>query len=383
MPPPPLPLRLPLSPLFSRLARPVPMNAYCSPFAHLKRHAAAIPLRTKVSGLLVGISALWFTAQSHTSRTITTHTMANKTFKLNTGADIPALGLGTWQSAPGEVKEAVSYALKVGYKLIDGAYCYGNEDEVGEGLNEAFASGIKREDIFVVSKVWATYTTRCELGLDKSLKSLGLDYVDLFLVHWPLLMNPEGDHDKFPKLPNGERDIIHSHNHVDTWKQMEKLVATGKTKAIGVSNYSKRYLEQLLPHATIIPAVNQIENHPSLPQQEIVDLCNEKGIHIMAYSPFGSTGGPMFKAEPVLKIAEKHGVPPSAVLLSYHIPRGSTVLAKSVTPARIKDNLNIVDLDEEDQKLLRDYSDNLVKEGKVERYVYPPFGVDFGFPDKS
>jgi len=309
--------------------------------------------------------------------------MAAKTFPLNTGQQIPALGLGTWQSEPGKVQAAVSYALKSGYKLIDCAYCYANEDEVGAGLKEAFDAGIKREDIFVVTKVWNTYNTRVELGLDKSLKSLGLDYVDLFLVHWPLLMNPEGNDDKFPKLPDGSRDIIHTHNHVDTWKMMEKLVATGKTKAIGVSNYSKRYLEQLLPEATIVPAVNQIENHPALPQQEIVDLCKEKGIHIMAYSPLGSTGGPAMKAEPVLKIAEKHGVSPSTVLLSYHIPRGSTVLAKSVTPERIKANLQLIDLDAEDQKALQDYSDTLTKEGKLQRYVYPPFGIDFGFPDKS
>ncbi|KAK0655110.1 NADP-dependent oxidoreductase domain-containing protein [Cercophora newfieldiana] len=309
--------------------------------------------------------------------------MTDKTFKLNTGQDIPALGLGTWQSEAGQVQKAVAHALKSGYKLIDGAYCYGNEDEVGAGLAEAFASGIKREDIFVVSKVWATYNTRVELGLDKSLKSLGLDYVDLFLVHWPLLMNPEGNHDKFPKLPNGERDIIHSHSHIDTWKQMEALLSTGKTKAIGVSNYSKRYLEQLLPHAKVIPAVNQIENHPALPQQEIVNLCREKGIHIMAYSPLGSTGGPLFTAEPVVKIAEKHGVKPAAVLLSYHIPRGSTVLAKSVTPERIDENKKLIDLDAEDIKLLDDYSNKLTQEGKLQRFVYPPFGVDFGFPDKS
>ncbi|KAK4149155.1 D-galacturonate reductase [Chaetomidium leptoderma] len=310
--------------------------------------------------------------------------MANKTYKLNTGQDIPALGLGTWQSEPGKVQTAVAHALKAGYKLIDGAYCYANEEEVGQGLAEALAAGtVKREEIFVVSKVWATYTTRCELGLDRSLEKLGLDYVDLFLVHWPLLMNPEGNDDRFPKLPNGERDIIHNHNHVDTWKQMEKLVATGKTRAVGVSNYSKRYLEQLLPHATIVPAVNQIENHPALPQQEIVDLCKAKGIHVMAYSPLGSTGGPLLTAEPVVKIAEKHGVKPSAVLLSYHIPRGSTVLAKSVTPERIDDNMNLVDLDADDVELLDDYSNKLTKEGKLQRFVYPPFGVDFGFPDKS
>ncbi|KXX78824.1 D-galacturonate reductase [Madurella mycetomatis] len=279
--------------------------------------------------------------------------MANKTYKLNTGQDIPALGLGTWQSEPGKVKEAVAFALKSGYKLIDCAYCYANEEEVGQGLAEAFAAGVKREDIFVVTKVWATYTTRVELGLDKSLKSLGLDYVDLFLVHWPLLMNPNGNDDRFPKLPNGERDIIRSHNHVDTWKQMEQVLQTGKAKGIGVSN------------------------------QEIVDLCKEKGIHIMAYSPLGSTGGPLFTAEPVVKISQKHGVKPSTVLLSYHQSRGSTVLAKSVMPERIKENMKLIDLDEEDVKLLNEYSDKLTRERKLQRFVYPPFGVDFGFPDKS
>ncbi|KEZ43034.1 20-alpha-hydroxysteroid dehydrogenase [Scedosporium apiospermum] len=312
--------------------------------------------------------------------------MANKIFKLNTGAEIPALAFGTWQGEGDKVKAAVSYALQNGYKAVDCAYCYANEDAVGEGLREAFASGVKRSDIFITTKVWCTYQTspeRVEEGVDKSLKSLGLDYLDLVMIHWPVAMNPEGNHDRFPTLPDGKRDIIHGHSHIDTWKSLEKLLATGKAKAIGVSNYSKRYLEQLLPHVTVTPAVNQIENHPSLPQQEIVDFCKEKGIHIMAYSPFGSTGSPMFKAEPVVKVAEKKGVSPGTILLSYNVARGSTVIAKSVTPERILQNLQIVDLDEEDLKTLNDYSDELAKKGELKRYVYPPFGIDFGFPDKS
>lgn len=309
--------------------------------------------------------------------------MAPTFFKLNNGREIPAVGLGTWQSAPGEVAASVSYALKEGYKLVDCAYCYGNEDEVGQGLREAFASGVKREDIFVMTKVWCTYQTRVEESIDKSLKSLGLDYVDLFLVHWPVAMNPEGNHDKFPTLPTGKRDIVWDHDHVATWKLMEKLVETGKCRGIGVCNYSKRYLEQLLPHCSIVPAINQIENHPNLPQQEIVDLCREKGIHIVAYSPFGSTGGPVMQAEPVVKIAEKRGVSTSTILLSYHVARGSSVLPKSVTPARIKANMEIVDLDDEDMNMLNEYSENLERNQKLNRYVYPPFGVDFGFPDKA
>ncbi|KAI2615425.1 Aldo/keto reductase [Hypoxylon sp. NC1633] len=308
--------------------------------------------------------------------------MAPSTFKLNTGQEIPALGFGTWQSPPGEVAKAVETALKSGYKLLDAAYCYANEDEVGQGLKAAFDAGVKREDLFVMTKLWNTYSTRAELGLDKSLRALGLDYVDLFLVHWPVGMNPDGNDDRFPKLPDGSRDMSWDHDHVATWTQMEALLATGKVRGIGVCNYSEPYLRQLLAKAKVVPAINQIENSPALPQQEVVDLCKEKGIHVVAYSPFGSTGGPLMSSEAVTKVAERKGVSPGTVLLSYHVARGSTVLAKSVTESRIKANLEIADLDADDLKILDDYSDSLVKEGKVQRYVYPPFGINFGFPDK-
>jgi len=309
--------------------------------------------------------------------------MAETRFKLNTGAEIPALGFGTWQSPPGEVKKAVAFALSVGYKHVDGAYCYANEDEVGEGLKEAFDSGVKREDIFVTTKLWCTYHSRVEEALDKSLKSLGLDYVDLFLVHWPVACNPNGNHDRFPTLPDGSRDVVRSWSHIQTWQAMEKLVDTGKVKAIGVANYSLRYLEQLLPHVKIVPAVNQIENHPSLPQKEIVDFCKTKGIHVTAFSPLGSTGSPLASAAPIVEIAKKHNVTPVSVLLSYHVTQGRSVLAKSVTPERIVANRTLVQLDESDLKLIEAYSDELKKSGNLKRYVYPPFGVDFGFPDKS
>ena len=151
-----------------------------------------------------------------------------------------------------------------------------------------------------------------------SLKSLGLDYVDLYLMHWPCPMNSNGNHPLFPKLPDGSRDLDKSWSHVQTYKEMEKLLKTGKTKAIGVANYSKKYLEELLPEVDVVPAVNQIENHPLLPQQEIVDYCREKGIHITAYSPLGSTGSPLMKNETVMQIAKETGVGPGNVLLSYH-----------------------------------------------------------------
>jgi diketogulonate reductase-like aldo/keto reductase len=309
--------------------------------------------------------------------------MANVQFKLNTGQQIPALGLGTWQGEPEKIKNAVAHALKSGYRLIDAAYCYGNEEAVGEGLKEAFASGIKREDVFVMTKVWATYNTRVELGLDKSLKALGLDYVDLFLVHWPVLANPEGNDDKFPKHPDGSRDIIHDWDHREGWKQMEALVGTGKVKGIGVCNYSKKYLEELLPTAKIVPAINQIELHPWLPQTEIVDLCKEKDIHIVAYSPLGSTGSPLQEAPPVVELAKKKGVSPAAILLSLHVARQRTVLAKSVTPERVTANAeNIISLDSDDVQALDAYSAEVVSKKEWKRFVYPPFGVAFGFPDK-
>lgn len=180
---------------------------------------------------------------------------------------------------------------------------------------------------------------------------------------------------------------------------MEKLVETGKAKAIGVCNYSMKYLEELLPYATITPAVNQIENHPYLPQSELVSFCNNQGIHIMAYSPLGSAGSPLMKESPVEALAAKYGMSSATILLSYHSmsftaafffsdliltfdcagKRGSTVITKSVQISRIDQNNKIIDLDAEDMKAL----DNIHKSVGIRRYVYPAFNVDFGFPDKS
>lgn len=261
----------------------------------------------------------------------------NTAIPLNTGATIPALGLGTWQSAPGEVKKAVVHAIESGYRHIDCAFCYQNEDEVGDALQDVISRGIvKREDLFITSKLWCTFHTRAEEGLQKSLDMLKTPYVDLYLMHWPVPMNPNGksktclfakseltvagNHPLFPKHEDGSRDIDRSITHQDTWRNLEKLIQShpDKVKAIGVANYSVKYLEKLLAKATIVPAVNQIENHPLCPQQEVVDFCKEKGIHITAYSPLGSTGSPLFKDEGVNEVAKKHSVGPAVVLLSYH-----------------------------------------------------------------
>lgn len=286
---------------------------------------------------------------------------------------------GTWQSPEGQVRAAVAHAIKVGYRHLDCAWVYGNEKEVGEGIKEGLAAtGISRSELFITTKLWCTYHTRAEENLDLSLKLLGLDYVDLYLMHWPVAMNPNGNHDKFPKLPDGSRDLVRERSHVDTYKDLEKLLKTSKVKAIGVCNYSKKYLEELLPQVDVVPAVNQIENHPLLPQQEIHDFCKEKGILITAYSPLGSTGSPLFKDPYILKLAEDKGVGAGTILISYHIARGTAVIPKSVTPSRIEENKKVVELSEADLSLLAKVSEN-----GVTRYVYPEFGVDFGFPDKS
>jgi glycerol 2-dehydrogenase (NADP+) len=213
----------------------------------------------------------------------------------------------------------VAHAIKVGYRHIDCAYVYGNEKEVGEGIQDGLkAAGIDRSQLFVTTKLWCTYHTRIEENLDKSLQLLGLDYVDLYLMHWPVAMNPNGNHEKFPKLPDGSRDLIRDRRHVDTYRDMQKLLPGGKVKAIGVCNHSRKYLKELLSSVDVVPAVNQIENHPLLPQQEIADLCNEKGIVITAYSPLGSTGSPLMKDEHVVALAKEKETTPGSILLSYH-----------------------------------------------------------------
>lgn len=162
---------------------------------------------------------------------------------------------------------------------------------------------------------------------------------------------------------------------------MEKVykASSDKVRAIGVANFSVPFLEKLLASASVTPAANQIENHPYLPQQEIVDFCKSKKIHITAYSPLGSTGSPLFKEEGVMSIATEKGVSVGCILLSYHVARGSSVLAKSVTESRIEENMKLVDLDSKEMESLK----KLTEGGKVTRFVYPSFGVNLGFPDKQ
>ncbi|KAI1789238.1 Aldo/keto reductase [Ganoderma leucocontextum] len=301
------------------------------------------------------------------------------TIKLNNGLEIPVIGLGTWQSKPEEVVNAVEYAIKeAGYRHIDCAWGYGNEKQVGEGIRK---SGVPRSELFVTSKLWATRLHDVEGALDESLSNLGLEYLDLYLVHWPIHLNPNGNHPNFPTLPNGHRDVVHDWPLRETWKQMEAMVKKGKVRSIGVSNCSERILEtEILPHAEIPPAVDQVELHLYNPQPKFIAYLKSKGIVPQAYSPLGSTGSPLLKDEVAVEIAGKHGLAVADVLLGWQVASGIVTLPKSVTPARIK--ANIEGALAASKKLTPDDIEKLngvAASGKEVRLIQPPWGVDLGF----
>ncbi|KAG0031067.1 hypothetical protein BGZ81_001798 [Podila clonocystis] len=290
--------------------------------------------------------------------------------KLNTGASIPHVGLGTWQAKPDVVKHAVKVALQSGYRHIDCAWIYGNEKEVGEAIRE---SNIPREELFITTKLWNNSHRPEEVlpALETSLKNLGLDYVDLYLIHWPIAFKSGPAavaRDDEGKL------LFEDVDFTETYKAMEGLIPTGKTKAIGVSNFSIKNLEKLLTSAKIVPAANQVELHPENPQWELLEFCKAKGIHLTAYSPLGSTDSPLIKREEISKIAQKHNSNNANVLIAWAVQRGTSVIPKSTTESRIISNFQDIVLDEEDLKTLK-----AITEGKApHRYCDPKdfWGVD-------
>jgi len=242
------------------------------------------------------------------------------TFTLSNGVEMPYLGLGTYQSDNDqEVVDAVSYALKLGYRHIDTASVYGNEEGVGKGIIE---SGVARADVFAVSKVWNTdqgYESTL-VAFENSLKRLRLNYLDLYLIHWPV-----------------------AGKYKDTWRAMEKLYNDGLIKAIGVSNFMKHHLVDLMETASIVPMVNQMEFHPYVVQQDLIDFCNSKGIQYEAWSPFMQ--GKVFNLDICKDLSIKYKKSIAQVILRWNLQKGIVTIPKSVKTERISSNAEVFDFE--------------------------------------
>ncbi|XP_053208422.1 aldo-keto reductase family 1 member B1-like [Panonychus citri] len=308
----------------------------------------------------------------------------------NNGLKVPLFGLGTWKSKPGEVKEAVKHALlEAGYRHIDCALVYQNEDEVGQALKEVFDSGaLKREDVFITSKCWNTFHSRAKVmeAVKKTLTSLGLEYLDLYLVHSSMGFR-EGD-ELFPKNEAGKM-IYSDIDIVETWQGMEDVHKAGLAKSIGVSNFNSEQIAKILANCTIKPVNNQVEVHPYLSQVELVEFCKKHDITVTAYSPLGSPDRPwakpedpsLFEEPEIKKIAEAHNKTPAQVLLRFGVQRNLITIPKSVTPARIAENIQVFDfeLSEDEMKTIYSFNKNwraCGREADVDHPLYP-FKIPF------
>lgn len=308
------------------------------------------------------------------------------TFKLSNGVSIPGLGFGTFanEGAKGESYAAVLHALRTGYRHFDCAWFYKNEEEVGDAIADFLKENqqVSRKDLFICTKVWNHLHEKDEViwSLEDSLKKLRLDYVDLFLVHWPIAC--EKDDKNMPKIgPDGKYVIKHAltKNPEPTWRGMEALYDAGKTRAIGLSNFTIPGIDQILSFARIPPHVNQIEIHPFLPNTELVNYCFSKNIMPEAYSPLGSQNqvpstGEKVNTNPTLnKIAEEGGHTLAQVLIAWGLKRGYVVLPKSGNPGRIESNFKEIVLTDGQFEAV-----NKVAEGRHARFVNmkDTFGYD-------
>ncbi|KAF8639508.1 hypothetical protein AX17_001413 [Amanita inopinata Kibby_2008] len=270
-------------------------------------------------------------------------------FQLNNGTKIPAVGLGCWIGSVGNdqrVYDMCAKGLKIGYRHVDTAAQYGNERMVGKAVRD---SGIPRSSIYITTKLGLRAGHRVREAFEESLKELDCEYIDLYLIHWPQV----GSYKE-----NGDLMALNEEHpgFINVWKEVEKLVETGKVKSIGVSNFSVKTLSTLLPHCKIIPAVNQVEMHPCLPQQELKAFCDERGILLTAYSPLGQTATSVFTESPIIcAIADKLKITPAQVVFTWAVQRGIIIIPKSENEERLLANITLVKLQEEDMKTMNEF----------------------------
>lgn len=303
--------------------------------------------------------------------------MASKTYTLNNGVKIPAVGFGTFanEGAKGETYKAVTKALEVGYRHLDCAWFYQNEDEVGDALKDFLTKNpsVKREDVFICTKVWNHLHDPEDVkwSFQNSCEKLKVDFIDLFLVHWPIAAEKNPDYSV--KIGADGKYVINkelTENAEPTWRAMEELEESGKARAIGVSNWTVPRLQKLLQFARIKPTVNQVEIHPFLPNTELISFCFENDILPAAYSPLGSQNqvpstGETVRENAALNAVAKHsGHNLAQVLLAWGLRRGYIVLPKSSTPSRIESNSQIPELADEEFAAIED-----VARGRHVRFV--------------
>jgi len=269
---------------------------------------------------------------------------------LNNGSGaIPALGFGTLIPDPIATKNATKAALEAGFRALDTAERYGTEREVGEAMKEVFEAGkIKREEVFVVTKLWNTNhrPERAKLAFEASLKKLQLDYLDLYLIHTPFAFQPGDLQD--PRDANGNVIYDKGVTLLETWRALEELVTEGRCKAIGLSDISLEKVKEIVEAATIKPAVVHLESHPYLPEWELLDYCRKNGIVLQAFAPLGHNSEPNLLADPVITaIASRVGKTPAQVALAWGIQRGTALLTTTKTPSRLKENFDVTTLPED------------------------------------
>ncbi|KAG5676330.1 hypothetical protein PVAND_006174 [Polypedilum vanderplanki] len=319
--------------------------------------------------------------------------MSVPSVELSNGFKIPMLGLGTWLSPVGQVEQAVKDAIDAGYRHIDGAYVYRNEAEVGNAIAAKIDEGIvTREELFVTSKLWNIFHDPKHVrgALEKTLQDLKLNYIDLYLIHFPMGLKFIDSETLSPKTENGEW-MIDTIDHAETWKAMEELVDEGLVISIGLSNFNSKQIEYILSNANIKPVMLQCECHPYLNQKKLIEFCHEKGIAFTAYSPLGSNSRPSAKPDDpqlmedptILQISEKHSKTPAQILLRWQIQRGVIAIPKSVTKSRIISNFDIFDfeLDEEDMENIDGLNRNerLIAFKDLRHHPNYPFGSNVEF----